>query len=188
MKFPVATRFAERATGNHVDGEIRPSIWLDIAGQLQWKYGGSALDAEWDWAGIFDGSQTSRSRIECYSAVAGDELHGLISLDIRGRKIGRAKGLVVDYLATNPQNRAGGLKYVGIALMAVAVARSRELKMGGRIWLESLPDPRTLAFYEGIGMIKHSEKSRGGFDAFTFDIDAAAEFFRLTQSEKLFAP
>ena len=187
MTFPVAAGFEERTTGNHVDGEIHPTIWLDIAAQLQWKYGGGALDAEWDWAGIFDGSQTRHSRIECYSAMAGDELHGLISLDIRGRKIGRAKGLVVDYLATNPQNRAGGLKYVGIALMAVAVARSRELKMGGRIWLESLPDPRTLAFYEGIGMTKHSEKSQDGFDAFTFDIDAAAEFFRLVQNEKRIA-
>ncbi len=183
MKFPVAARFVERANSARVNGEIHRATWLDIAAQSQWDYEENALDREWDWAGIFAITQRSRSSIECYAAVVGEELHGLMAIEAKGRKIGRSEALVLEYLATNPRNRTGGLKYVGVTLLAVAVARSKELGMAGRIWLESLADAKTLMFYRGIGMTEQTAKSDENYDVFTFDVDSAEEFFKLAQAQ-----
>jgi len=86
-----------------------------------------------------------------------------------------SKGVIVDYLATNPANRTAGqgLKYVGIGLIAVALARSIECGAGGRIWLESLPG--AASFYEGLGMIQQSRRSAEGNLVYTLEVATAEQ-------------
>jgi len=109
-----------------------------------------------------------------------------MTLDLRGRKIDQARGLVVDYLATNPHDRVAGqgFKYIGVCLMAVAVARSLELAMEGRLYLESLPDPKTLKFYENLGMTRRLRKSSEGYDVFVFETERAMEFLTTATNEQ----
>jgi hypothetical protein len=104
----------------------------------------------------------SGGRYECYAALAANDLQGLMVLDLNMRRTGTGKGVIVDYLATNPSNRkpTRGFKHVGIALMAAAITRSVDHGAGGRIWLESLP--RAAGFYESLGMAKHTRRSAEG--------------------------
>lgn len=80
-------------------------------------------------------------------------------LDLQGKRTSAGTAIVVDYLATNPANRASsrGLKHVGIALMSVAAMRSIQRDASGRIWLESLPG--AASFYESLGMSRQSGRS-----------------------------
>lgn len=181
LKFPVKAKFERESDGARIVGEIRPTQWRDVVAQLRWDYERhhrDAPDREWDWIGIYVQSQESPRLYECYCAVVGDELHALIYLDLNGCETGYGLGLVVDYLSTNPADRpqGTGLRFTAVSLMAVAVARSVELGMEGRLWLESLPLPNTLQFYKNLGMIKREEESADGYPIFVLGVDAAKEF------------
>ena len=181
MKFPIKAKFEHKSDGARVAGEIRPTQLQDVIAQLLWDYDHfdrDAPDREWDWIGIYVESQRSPGDYECYSAVAGGELHALMGLDLTGRETGHGRSLVVDYLATNPSDRAegDGLRFTGVALMAVAVERSIELGMEGRLRLEALPLPNTLRFYKKLGMTEQPERSADGYPIFVLDVDAAEEF------------
>jgi hypothetical protein len=109
-----------------------------------------------------------------------------MALDLRGRRLGPERALVVDYLATNPVDRieGEGYKYIGVCLMAVAILRSLELGLDGRLWLESLPDPKTLRFYENLGMSRQPHKSVAGYDVFALETKPAMEFLKSAIDEK----
>ena len=189
MRLPVIATFVERATQRKIRGQIRRTTLFDVQLQSQWPYAANALDRNWNWLEVWLLCRANPQRFECYSAFASDELHGLMALDLRGRKTGTERGLVVDYLATSPEDRieGAGLKYIGVNFMAVAVARSIEAGMQGRIWLESLADPKTLQFYQNIGMTRSPRKSSDGYDVFVFEIDCAMEFLVRAQTEKWIA-
>jgi hypothetical protein len=93
-------------------------------------------------------------------------LQGLIVLDLKTKQTLTGKAITVDYLSTNPINRRAdsGLKYVGLALMTMAVLRSRELDAQGEIWLEALPS--ACRFYEWPGMAKQPAPSRDGYPVY----------------------
>lgn len=186
MNLPVTTRFEEKATASKVAGRISPTTFAHIQAQQLWAYDEGALDQEWDWLKIWLPCQTMPNSFECYSARINDELHGLMALDKRGKMVPAGPALVVDFLATNPHDRIArhGFKYIGVCLMAVVVARSLELGMAGRVWLESSPDPRTLKFYESIGMIRQPQRSADGFDVFVFESQRALEFLTTAINEK----
>lgn len=181
LKFPIKARFERKSDGARVVGEIRPTQLQDVAAQLLWDYkrhDRDAPDREWDWIGIYVQSQRNPREYECYSAIVGDVLHALICLDLNGQETSHGLGLVVDYLATNPADRPGGtgLRFTAVALMAIAVSRSIELGMAGRLWLESLPLANTLRFYKNLGLTEREEKSADGYPIFVLRVDAANEF------------
>ncbi len=124
-----------------MQGFILPATERDMLLWTRWRYRPQDEDGIWDWWEIFLECKTSRGRYECYAAIAQHELQGLMQLDLKPRRVGSGKGIVVDYLATNPGNRASdkGLKHVGIGLLALAVVLSLERGKEGRIRLESLP-------------------------------------------------
>jgi hypothetical protein len=186
MILPVIARFEEKATARKVSGLISKTTFAHIQAQQQWSYAAGAPDQAWDWLNIWLPCQTMPSSFECCSAVIHGDLHGLIAMDLRGKRVQEGDALMVDFLATNPQDRIAlrGFKYIGVSLMAVAVARSVELGMAGRVWLESLPDPRTLKFYESLGMTLQAERSADGFDVFVFDSGRALEFLTTATNEK----
>ncbi len=186
MKLPVIAMFEDKATSQTTPGLISLATFVEVQAQQQWAYPGDALDQDWDWLNIWLPCQTRPDSFECYSVVIRDELHGLMVVDLRGKHVPAGRALVVDYLATNPLNRIArqGFKYIGVALMAVAVARSLELGMAGRVWLESLSDPKTLKFYQSIGMIRQPEQSADGFDVFVFESARALEFLTTATNEK----
>ena len=111
---------------------------------------------------IYRECRVSRGRYECYAALALDELQGLVVMDLKKRMARFGKAITVDYLATNPNNRERdrGLKYVGVALIGVAVFRSLECGTRGRLWLESLPG--AAGFYEALGFARQARRSAEG--------------------------
>lgn len=149
-------------------------------------YPEDALDQDWSWLGIWLPCQAMPDQFECYSALVRDELHGLMATDLRGKMTPDGRALVVDHLATSPHDRRErlGYKYIGVALMAVAVTRSIELGFGGLIWLEALPDTSTLKFYTNIGMTRQLRPSADGNDIFIFESDRALEFLTLATRKK----
>ena len=162
MRFPLAASFVDRGSGERAHGLVRIADEQHLLLWTAWRYRPRDEDRTWDWWGIYRECGKSGSRYECYAALAENDLQGLMVLDIKLSRTGTGKGLIVDYLATNPSNRkaTGGFKYVGIALMAVAITRSIEQGAGGRIWLESLSG--AAGFYEGLGMAKHTRRSAEG--------------------------
>ena len=162
MQLPLATRFVNRGSEESVRGLIRIATEQDLLSWTGWRYRSSDEDRTWDWWGIYLECRASQGRYECYAALAENELQGLMVLDLKGRKTRVRKAITVDYLSTNPGNRklTQGLKHVGVALMAAAVARSLECGARGTIWLESLPG--AAGFYENLGMTKQSWKSAAG--------------------------
>ena len=141
MLFPLAACFIDRRTGGRVHGLVDIAIEEHLLLWTSWPYRSSDEDRMWDWWSIFQECRLSDGQLECYAALAEGNLQGLMALDLSGKRTGTGKGVIVDYLATNPVNRktGEGLKCVGIGLMAVALERSIEHGPGGRIWLESLP-------------------------------------------------
>jgi hypothetical protein len=186
MNLPVIASFENKATGERVAGLVSRTTFEDVLLQGQWAYSDDAQDRGWNWADIWLAGQTMPRHFECYSARIGREVHGLMSLDLRGRTIRGNRALVVEYLATNPSDRQReqGFKYIGVCLMAVAVTRSLELGMAGRLWLESLPDPRTLQFYQTLGMRKLRRRSADGYDVFVFAAGPAVEFLNTAINEQ----
>lgn len=175
MQFPVAARFVERVSGDRVPGIIQPAIEEHLLLWGSWRYRPRDEDRGWDWWSIFQECRLSGGRFECYAALAEGSLQGLMSLNLRGKRNRTSQGIIIDHLATNPANRTAGLglKYVGIGLIGLAVARSIECGAGGRIWLESLPG--AAGFYESLGMSKQPRQSQAGNLVYTVEAAKAEE-------------
>ena len=153
----------------HIAVEEHLLLWTS------WRYRSGDEDRAWDWWSIFRECKLSGGRLECFAAVATGNLQGLMALDLRGKRARTGAAIIVDYLATNPANRtaAQGLKYVGIGIIAVAIAQSIERGYGGRIWLESLPG--AASFYGGLGMAKQPRRSAEGNLVYTLEAATAEQ-------------
>ena len=150
---------------------------------VRWRHRLEDEDRAWDWSSIYAESSESDGGHECYAAWADDELQGLMALHLRHPNAQEGRFIMVDYLSTNPANRSpqGGLKYVGTALMALAIIRSEELGFDGRICLEALPGAET--FYQGLGMIKQPEKSPDGNAVYLLEREPAKELLEEIQKK-----
>lgn len=175
MRLPLASTFVDRGSGERVRGFIRLAIEQDLLLWTGWQYRPSDEDKAWDWWGIYGESMASRDRYECYAALTAHDLHGLILLDLKVRATKGRRAITIDYLATNPANRVTtqGLKHVGVALIAVAVARAIECGAEGRIWLESLPG--AAGFYENLGMARQPGRSPDGNLLYTLEPETAQQ-------------
>ncbi len=190
MQLPLRATFESRDTGEKVAGLIRKTSFEHVQAQLRWRFSKDALDRNWDWLKIWLSTLSAPRDFDCYSVLINDELHALMSLDLIGRQVRGQRHLVVDYLATNPFDRIAGqgFKYLGVCLMAAAVMRSMELGMRGRLWLESLPDPHTLRFYESLGMRRQAQRSQEGYEVFVFEIGTAQAFLSEATNQKWIEP
>jgi hypothetical protein len=175
MQFPLAAGFVDKGSGAEVRGLIHIAVEEHLLLWTSWRYRSGGEDRTWDWWSIFQECRLSGGQFECYAAFAAGNLQGLMALDLRGKRNGTGKAIIVDYLATNPANRTAGqgLKYVGIGLIAVALARSIERGAGGRIWLESLPG--AASFYESLGMAKQPRRSAVGNLVYTLEAATAEQ-------------
>jgi hypothetical protein len=119
--------------------------------------------------------KASRGRYECYAALAQGALQGLAVLDLKTKKTAAGRAITLDYLSTNPANRTvdRGLKHVGAALIAAAIARSQECDAGGTIRLESLPG--AIGFYENLGMVRQPRRSTEGNPIYLLDPETAEQ-------------
>lgn len=108
MKLPLLATFEAKASGQKSPGWIHQTTFAQIQAQLRWRFPKGALDQGWDWLKVWLPTVSSPENFECYSVVINDELHALMSLDLRGRKVRDQRYLVVDYLATNPFDRVEG--------------------------------------------------------------------------------
>lgn len=169
-------------------GLIQIAVERHLLRWTGWRHDAGDEDRGWDWWGIYQECSSSAGRCECYAAVADNDLQGLMVLDLQGRRTGATKAIVVDYLATNPANRAAtrGLKYVGIALMAVAIRRSIESGAGGRIWLESLPG--AAGFYESLGMIRQPRRSAEGNLVYVLKSAVAEQLLEKIKEDRIVEP
>lgn len=188
MRLPISATLVERASSKAVSAEVHLATERDLFGWTNWAYARHDADRDWDWWSIFQEANEPGGKLECYALVAGLALQGLMLLNLAGRGTGKNKTLVVDYLATSPANRysAAGFKRVGLALLAVAILRSLDCGMGGRIWLESLPD--AVAFYVSLGFVARTRKSSDGLTVFTLSESAAAELLEELQRMEIIEP
>jgi hypothetical protein len=169
MQLPLVAGFVDRGSGARVRGFIHIAVEEHLLLWASWRYRPRDEDRAWDWWSIFEECRSSSGRFECFAALAAGNLQGLMALDLKGERNRTGEGIIVDYLATNPVNRAAGqgLKYVGVGLIAVALARSVECGAGGRIWLESLAGAS--GFYENLGMEKQPRLSAEGNLVYTLE-------------------
>jgi hypothetical protein len=175
MQFPLAATFVDRASLKRIPGEIRVAVEQHMLLWTGWQYRSSDEDRAWDWWQIYLECQLPDGRYECYAVLTDNVLQGLMALDFKERKTGAGNEIIVDYLATNPANRMAhqGLKYIGIALVAVAIMRSTEQGANGRIRLESLPG--AAGFYESLGMVKQPRRSTEGNSVYMLESKTAEE-------------
>jgi hypothetical protein len=175
MQFPLAAGFVDKVTGARVSGFIHIAVEEHLLLWTSWRYRSSDEDRSWDWWSIFQECKLSGGRLECFAALSSGSLQGLMALDLSGKRTRTGAAIIVDYLATNPANRVAGrgLKYVGVGLVAVALARSIECGAGGRIWLESLPG--AASFYESLGMAKQPRRSAEGNLVYTLEAATAEQ-------------
>ena len=171
MEFPLSVQFIERARAIKAYGVIRPMVKVDLAWWLRWQHAASDEDRSWNWNAIYQECAGSPNRYECYAAFAANELQGLIVLNLNRKQTEHGAAISVDYLATNPANRVshGGLKFVGLALIAVAVIRSREIGAGGQLWLEVLES--ACGFYEHLQMRRMPGRSADGYPIYVITTD-----------------
>ena len=122
-------------------------------------------DRSWSWVQILGQGRATKggSSYANYLAVQTNDsfVQGAISYWLNGRSriVPTAGAVVVECLATAPQNRPwlvndpqfGG---VGSNLLFLAVRHSYSVGLGGRVFLESLPSERTRQFYEDFGFIR----------------------------------
>jgi len=188
MAFPIATRFMDRTTETSVTGSVQATDDRDMLAWTSWRYREQDEDRNWDWRKILQECRASGKLRECYSATVQLELHGLMSLDLKGQHVGKARGVVVEYLTTNPDNRnpRHGLKHVGVALLAVAIRRSLACGMSGRLWLESLHGATD--FYARLGMARADRLSADHLAIYTLDSDGAQEFLEKVTSSEIIQP
>ncbi|GEM_PF-3430944 len=175
MNFPLPIQLTHKATGASVQGFIQPTTIFDLELQRGWQYHKTDEDENWDWESNYFECLQSEGRLECYSARVDQTLQGLMVLDLEGHRVAGERSLGIDYLAANPANRSleSGLKFVGVALFSVAILRSFERGMEGRLWLESLSGAQT--FYERLGMRRHTRKSRAGYFIYSLETNRAKE-------------
>ena len=188
MQLPLAASFVDKASGARVPGLIHIAFDQHLLWWTGWRYDAKDEDRSWDWWGIYRECGSSAGRYECYAAEAADALQGLMVLDLRGMRTSARKAIIVDYLATNPANRAAnrGLKYVGIALIAVAIRRGMEKGTGGRIWLESLPG--AASFYESLGMDRQSGRSAEGNLIYVLEPRVAEQLLEKIKENRIVEP
>jgi hypothetical protein len=162
MELPLTARFVDRGSGERKPGLVRIATDHDLLLWTGWRYRPTDEDRAWDWWGIYLECRASRGRYECYAALALEDLQGLAVLDLKTRRTSVGKAITLDYLSTNPANREldHGLKHVGVALMAAAIARSQECRANGSVWLESLPG--AAGFYKSLGMARQPRRSAEG--------------------------
>lgn len=98
------------------------------------------------WNKIIKLSFTVGSNYKCYSAITGDRLDGLISLQ-------KNKDLHIAYIATAPWNyyTIGKMRRIGSGLVYFTIKNSEYIGNGGEFFLNAVPDAEK--FYESIGMI-----------------------------------
>lgn len=175
MQFPLATGFVDKESRAQVSGFIHTAVEEHLLSWTSWRYRSYDEDRTWDWWSIFQECKLSGGRLECFAALAAGNLQGLVALDLSGKRTKTGAVIIVDYLATNPANRIAGrgLKYVGIGLIAVALARSIECGASGRIWLESLPG--AASFYEGLGMTRQPRRTAEGNLVYALDATTAEQ-------------
>jgi len=177
LKFPLKAALRDKGTNAKVTANIRPMLESDLEKWAEWPYATEDLDKTWRWNKILKESKKTGG-IECYALFVDDALHGLVSFDLQGHLTDAGRGLIVDYLATNPRNRRGkrGVKDVGEVFLGLAVYRSRELGWEGRLWLESLSTAE--AFYEHAGFAQLPSRSKDGYVTFVLGKAGADRIWR----------
>ena len=107
-----------------------------------------ALDAEWTWCLDFEHDELPFEWRETYALTSSDgRVHVLMSIEFQEDQA------YIERLAIAPCNRGDNrVVGVGAALFLHAVGRSIDRGLQGRVTLHSLEDPRTVAFYERMGM------------------------------------
>jgi hypothetical protein len=188
MQLPLTASFVDKASGTRVPGLIQAAVDQHLLRWTGWRYESRDDDRGWDWWGIYRECRSSAGRYECFAVEAAHDLQGLMVLDLRGRRTSDGRPIIVDYLATNPANRAAtrGLKYVGIALIAVAIRRSFETGRDGRIWLESLP--RAAGFYESLGMNRQPRRSADGNLVYSLEPAVAQQLLEKIKQSRIVEP
>jgi hypothetical protein len=181
MQFPIVAPFARKSDNVKISGEIwkaDPASTLEDAPWQEWIYPSDAEEANWDWDKTIQECLEKPVRYELYSAWISKKVHGLLVIDKTGQQIKGEKALVIDYLAVNPANRSEqtGLKYIGTALVAVAVCRSVEIGMKGQIFLDSLRQSER--FYNRIGMTVLDTLSSEGYKQYHLDVQSAHELLK----------
>src|SRR5688572_18116207 len=105
MKAPLIVNLASKTTGRKVNATIQLAREQDIFLWANWRYRPEDEDRDWDWWKIFGDYRNEPLRYECYSAIAAEELQGLMLLDLDPKPIGVGRAITIDYLASGPQNR-----------------------------------------------------------------------------------
>lgn len=130
----IATCLIVAATEEHFD--VHETRWRPILKAT------GALDADWEWRADFLRDELPSPTRETYSLLADGSLQALMSIEVQ------ADGVYVERIAVSPANRTPQkLRGCGARLLLVAVQRSADLKLKGRLWLHSLEDKDTLRFY-----------------------------------------
>lgn len=183
MSFPVKAHLRERATGAKVTSDVRQMSGPDLAQWSRWAYTKDDQDKGWEWDKILKESEGGRT--ECYALYARERLQGLACFDAKGHSTASGRALVIDYLASRPGNRRGssGLKDVGVALIVIAIFRSRELGWAGRLWLESLPGAEDLYKHLGFTMLKG--RSKDGHVMFELSEENATRVFEIARAQNI---
>ena len=181
MMFPVKAHLRERNSGAKVLASVHPMGKADIAQWSLWAYRRDDEDKTWEWPEILEKSRSGST--ECYALSARGRLEGLACLDIKGQATASGHALVVDFLASRPENRGGGLKDVGTAFLAIAVHRSRELGWAGRLRLESLPGAE--GYYMRLGFTKLPGRSEDGFAVFELSEENANQLLNHAQARDI---
>ncbi len=163
----IAVRLEEKATGNRVDATIRPMQLGDLFCWMEWPYSKRDEDLDWNWIDIFRETIRDDKNYESYSLVVDKSLHGLMALDLFDPIAQENEALLLDYLATNPEDRFSadeGFKYIGLSLVAAAVIRSKNCGLQGRLYLKSLPGAEK--FYERLFFERQEAVSKEGYTTY----------------------
>lgn len=142
--------------------------WTQIASK---SLRSNELDHHWRWQKIV-GEKHHNAKWDCLAVLGPEEqVEGAIVFRIDAlSQIEIGKGTVfVDRLAVAPRNRdwlVNPRKYarVGSVLLFAAVRQSYFLNLGGRVWVNCLPDKRSQAFYKDRGFEFLSEDEDGMID------------------------
>lgn len=99
------------------------------------------------WDKIIALSFTLGSKYKCFSAITGERLDGLISLQKNG-------SLYIAFIATAPWNyyTIGKMRRIGLGLIYYTIKTSQYIGGGGEFNLTALQDAE--AFYDKIGMVQ----------------------------------
>jgi GNAT superfamily N-acetyltransferase len=118
-------------------------------------------DAAWDWsvfvADMARSGKARRARYEAYVIVRDGQVQAAMMIETRVHRSRTTKAplVYVEYVAVAPWNRRAvqdrpRFAGCGVAIITMAIERSRTLGYGGRIGPHSLP--RARGFYERMGL------------------------------------